>query len=126
MRIYVCVIVCGAIALLGSASVHAQQPQSDGRDEYVSGIADLPLVAGLTEDVDAAIVFDKPSGRIIEAFATGALTRAEVTAFYAHTLPELGWQRLGDLAFARERELLRIVVSNDNGVLAVRFSLSPR
>ena len=84
------------------------------------------MVAGLTEDVDAALVFDKPSGRIIEAFATGALTRAEVTAFYARTLPELGWRRLDDSVFAREREVLRILVSGNNGTVAVRFLLSPR
>jgi hypothetical protein len=84
------------------------------------------LVAGLTEDIDAALVFDKPSGRIVEAFASGALTRSEVTSFYDRTLPELGWRHLGDLAFTRENEVLRIIVSSDEGTVAVRFLLSPR
>jgi hypothetical protein len=41
-------------------------------------------------------------------------------------LPELGWRQVGDMAFARESEVLRIVVSGDDGALTVRFSLSPR
>ncbi len=126
MRAFFCVMVCGAIVALASAPPRAQPRESGAWGGYVSGIADLPLVAGLTEDVEAALVFDKPSGRIIEAFATGALTRAEVTAFYARTLPELGWRRLDDSVFAREREVLRILVSGDNGTVAVRFLLSPR
>ena len=57
---------------------------------FVTGIEDVPLMAGLVDRPDAALVFDKPSGRIVEAYATSASSRAEVVAFYAETLPELG------------------------------------
>ncbi len=93
---------------------------------FVTGIEDVPLMAGLVDRPDAALVFDKPSGRIVEAYATGASSRAEVVAFYAETLPELGWRRTGELAFEREGEVLRIAVSMEDGVATVRYSLSPR
>jgi hypothetical protein len=117
-------ICCLYIALAGS-QLHAQTTRHDTWSGYVSGISDLPLVAGLTEDVDAALVFDKPSGRIVEAFASGMLTRSEVVSFYAHTLPELGWRHLGNLAFARENEVLRIIVNGNGGAVTVRFLLAP-
>lgn len=127
-------LVYAAMGVLLAAPARAQAPeQADaqggaqgGARDFVTGVEDLPLIAGLTEQADAGVVFDKPSGRIVEAYATGALTRAEVVAFYVQTLPELGWRRLGDMAFARESEVLRIVVSGDDGALTVRFSLSPR
>ncbi len=115
-----------AMVVLLAAPAQAQAPEQGGARGFVTGVEDLPLIAGLTEQADAGVVFDKPSGRIVEAYASGALTRAEVAAFYAQTLPELGWRQVGDMAFARESEVLRIVVSGDDGALTVRFSLSPR
>ena len=41
------------------------------------------------------MVFDTPAGRIVEAVASGAVTRDEVLAFYAETLPQLGWDEGG-------------------------------
>lgn len=107
-------LACAAIAVLPAAA-----------GEFVTGIDDLPLMAGLTEHADAGVVFDKPSGRIVEAYATGTLAAAEVAAFYAATLPELGWRPIGEMAFAREGEVLRIAITGD-GAAAVRFSLSPQ
>ncbi len=130
MRTLLRYLVSAAVVVLLAAPARAQAPEQGGAQGgargFVTGVEDLPLIAGLTEQADAGVVFDKPSGRIVEAYATGALTRAEVVAFYVQTLPELGWRQVGDMAFARESEVLRIVVSGDDGALTVRFSLSPR
>ena len=107
-------------------AAHAQATGPSTAGGFVTGIEDVPLMAGLVDQPDAALVFDKPSGRIVEAHATGASSRAEVVAFYAETLPELGWRRTGELAFEREGEVLRIAVSMEDGVATVRYSLSPR
>ncbi len=119
-------LVCGAILVLASATMRAQTPGSDAAGGFVTGVEDLPLIAGLIEDADAGLVFDKPSGRIVEAYAAGALARADVVAFYAQTLPELGWRHVDELAFVREGEALHIVIAGDDGAITVRFSLSPR
>ena len=68
----VALLLCGA--LLG-APVVAQEGNA-----FVAGIEDLPLMGGLIEDVDAGLVFDKPEGRIVEAYATGEVSAAAVRA----------------------------------------------
>ena len=94
-------------------------------DAFVAGIEDLPLMPGLAEVRDAGVVFDKPGGRIVEAYAEGAVRRAEVIGFYRQTLPQLGWQSAGDTAYRREGERLEIVILGDDGELVVRFTLQP-
>jgi hypothetical protein len=49
-----------------------------------------------------------------------------VRAFYAATLPELGWRAAGANAWRREGELLRLDFSGRDGNLMVGFTLSPQ
>ncbi|MEX2649764.1 MAG: hypothetical protein WD673_12205 [Alphaproteobacteria bacterium] len=107
--------------LLGAALL-AGTARADG---FVSGIEDLPLMAGLTEVTDTGTVFDQPSGRFVEAYAVGAVTVEAVARFYQDTLPHLGWQADGPMSFAREGERLSIVMTTADGTLTVHFSLSP-
>ncbi len=92
---------------------------------FMAGVADLPLMPGLAEVPDAGVVFDKPAGRIVEAYAEGAVSRAAVTAFYISTLPNLGWRAKAEALFQREGELLRLSFMGDDGALVVRFTLQP-
>ncbi len=98
------------------------------RIAFVTAIDDLPLMPGLIEASDDAMVFDAPAGRIVEAYASGAVSRNQVLEFYARTLPQLGWQRAGDGRFRREGEILKLEFP-DGGAqapdLTVRFALSP-
>jgi hypothetical protein len=108
-------------------------PALAGSDAFVAGVEDLPLMPGLAEVRDAGIVFDTPGGRIVETYAKGAARRAEVIAFYRQTLPQLGWQSVGDTVYRREGERLQIVIFGGNGGndgggdgdLVVRFTLQP-
>ncbi len=104
-----------------------------GRAEegFLTVADDLPLIAGLVENVQAGMLYDKPSGRIVEAYASGALSAYDVVRFYASTMPELGWRRQGavatnDLQFEREGERLTIEVRELAGGVTVRFFLAPR
>ncbi len=81
---------------------------------------------GLTEVPDAGVAFDKPSGRIVSAFAHGGVTGERVRRFYADTLPQLGWQRLKAGVYAREGEVLEIDTLGRDGDLTVRYTLQPR
>ena len=97
---------------------------------FVSAIDDLPLMPGLEEAPQGVMVFDTPSGRIVEAIATGRVSRESVIEFYDATLPQLGWARPGLTTFAREGEILELVFLGSGtgslaGTLTVRFALSP-
>jgi hypothetical protein len=92
---------------------------------FVTGIEDLPLMDGLVEDRAAGLVFDKPEGRIVEAYAYGAVRASVVRAFYGATLVQLGWQPAGDGLYQRDDEALRITSSGADNALTVQFSLSP-
>jgi len=94
-------------------------------ERFLSVADDIPLMPGLTENADAATVFDKPAGRIVTAEAGGAVSPAAVQAFYAATLPQLGWQPAGDNLYRREAEQLRLSFAGPAGALTVRFEILP-
>jgi hypothetical protein len=95
-------------------------------EAFVAGTEDIPLMPGLVPVEGSSVVFDKPQGRIVEAQARGPLTRNKVRAFYAATLPELGWRAAGANAWRREGEVLRLDFSVRDGNLTVGFTLSPQ
>ena len=95
-------------------------------EQFVAGTEDLPLMPGLKPVANSDMVFDKPEGRIVEARAEGATTRAKVEAFYAASLPPLGWKPAGRDVWQRDTERLRLDFAGSGGRLAVGFSLSPR
>ena len=115
-------------------------PTSVPADEsvFLSVVEDVPLMPGLVEDEASAVVFDAAQGRIAETVAAGSPGRAAVLAFYAETLPALGWRADGEARWAREGEILSLEFEDapidappgakqDGGAkgIAVRFSLSP-
>ena len=90
---------------------------------------------GLSEDKDAAITFDSIDGRIAEAQAYynsrldkgGSAIADAVRAFYAASLPQLGWRPLSDHTFHRAGETLELLISSESGVgVSVRFALRPQ
>lgn len=97
---------------------------------FVPGFEDLPLMFELDAD-DQPMVFDTPSGRIVEAVARGASSSGRVRAFYNETLRQLGWRSAGSTiggtgTFVREGEQLRLSVTEPrSGEVEVRFSLAP-
>jgi hypothetical protein len=95
-------------------------------DSFVAGTEDVPLMPGLTPVAGSALAFDKPQGRIVEAQASGNVTRAAAHQFYAASLPQLGWKPAGANAWRREGETLRLDFHGRDGDLTVGFTLSPR
>lgn len=96
---------------------------------FMTGFEDLPLMDGLKQSEDAAVAFDSPGGRIIEAYAQGErIEKQKVTEFYDKTLPQLGWTRLRKKtqasSFSYTREGEELTISVDDGTPAtVRFEL---
>jgi hypothetical protein len=95
-------------------------------EEFVAGTEDLPLMPALKPVPNSDIVFDKPEGRIVEARAAGATTRAKVEEFYAASLPALGWKQAGRDQWQRDAERLKLDFADASGKLAVGFTLSPK
>jgi len=95
-------------------------------NRFVAGFEDLPLMPGLEQGKDSGTVFDAPAGRVIEAYAEGAVAAADVDAFYAKTLPQLGWRQMSERRYRREGEILEITPHRgDKASVRVRFYLSP-
>ncbi|MDA8233033.1 MAG: hypothetical protein M0006_17015 [Magnetospirillum sp.] len=109
-----------ALALLAAGPFN--QARAEG---FLSACEDLPLAPGLTEVPDSSLSFDTPSGRIVEAYAKGTVGERTMLAFYASTLPQLGWTRESDTRFRREAEVLRLDSSVEDRKLVVHFTISP-
>src|SRR3546814_12182436 len=99
---------------------------SDWSSDVCSSDLDLPLMPGLKELPHGGLVFDKPGGRIVEAFARGAIAPQSVIAFYDDTLPQLGWQREAAGAYLREGERLELHLGEDAEGTTVHFRLFPQ
>jgi hypothetical protein len=94
-------------------------------EEFVAGTEDVPLMPGLKLVAGSALVFDKPEGRIVEARAQGALSRAKVQTFYGASLPQLGWKKISADRWQRDAERLTLDFRGQDGHLTVSFTLSP-
>ena len=97
-----------------------------GQQAFFKAVADLPLMPGLVEMPESALVFDNPGGRIIDVSVTGTVSVEEVLAFYEETLPQLGWDLLREGSFVREGEQLKVIAETMSDGVAVRFSITPR
>jgi len=105
------ILLCPALAVAAGA--------------FLAEIEDVPLAPGLTEPAGSGIVFDSPSGRIVEATAAGEVSADKIRTFYTETLPQLGWEAVGDLQYRRDNETLKIALTQKGKALTVRFTLTP-
>lgn len=92
---------------------------------FLEGFEDVPVMPGLTGVDGAGVAFDTAAGRIVEAYATGAVSSEKVVTFYTDTLASLGWQRASERHFVREGESLTLDFFGGDGNLTVRFTLAP-
>lgn len=97
------------------------------QERFSQVIEDLPLAPSLHERLEQSIVFDKPSGRVIEVTAIAAAgSPSGIYNFYAQSLPPLGWSQEGQNIFSRQGERLKISAEQmDSGVVVI-FALSPK
>jgi len=114
-----------AVLALAASGTPSGIAYAQVRAQYVAGLEDVPLMAGLIPTHANDVAFDSPLGRIVIVNTEGALERQSVLAFYAASMGELGWDRIGDTAFRREGEILRLDLAQKGPLLAVRFALSP-
>ncbi len=99
--------------------------------DFFDGFPDLPLMPGLTERPEAAVVFDHATGQVATAVASGPVEPAAIRQFYRRTLPPLGWVpecAARDCAppdrYRREGQVLELALSPDRGETAARFLIT--
>lgn len=119
-------LLCAPLSLAFTGVPAPAAAAGPAQASFLSNLDDVPLMPGLTERKDLAISFDKPEGRIVEAYAEGRLAASEVAKFYAATLPQLGWRGLGNNRYTREGEELLLRFTAAAGKLTVQFALSPK
>jgi hypothetical protein len=93
-------------------------------EQFLAGFEDVPVMPGIEAVGNAGVAFDSPGGRIVEAYASGSVTRDAVRSYYQAALPQLGWTRTGPLEFSRAGERLSIELLGQSPV-TVRFELAP-
>jgi hypothetical protein len=117
------VICLGVASVLPASGLGGQ---AAAQDAFFLTVSDLPLMPGLEEATESALVFDNPGGRLVEVSASGVLPRDSIFSFYGETLPQLGWVAVQEGWLEREGEVLRLVVTGGAGaLLVVTFSISP-
>ena len=77
-------------------------------------IDDLPRMPDLEEVLDESMAFDKPAGRIVKITALShKATPDKILQFYTKTLPQLGWENMGNGLFIRNREKLSLKIDSE-------------
>lgn len=94
---------------------------------FIDILGDVPLYEGISVDYDSLLIFDKPDGRYIEllAYIKQGVSSAQIEQFYAQSLPMLGWKNMGNRAFLRQNERLKINFHESDSTRFVRFEVSP-
>jgi hypothetical protein len=98
-------------------------------NNFVPGIEDLPVPLNFHLKENSSSVFFNDSGRIIESTFIGTADPVEINEFYHKTLQALGWQKQKKLVFLREKEILKISLTNISSPkkhLEIHFSLQPQ
>lgn len=126
----VIIIACCQVSLPGFS-------QERNRDLLMD--LDIPLMSGLVENADEAMVFDSPEGRIINAEAQGQISAVKTFEYYRSVLPSLGWNINNDqlngmtceepaqycIEAIRDKESLHLQFNAINGASKISYSLFP-
>lgn len=93
---------------------------------FFESLYDIPVMPGLEEFHDQAVLFDKPNGRIASVVAGAPnLKPAVVQAFYDDTLIQMGWKKGPQNQYVRGEDRLEMSVERKPPLTVVRFTLSP-
>ncbi len=104
----------------------ALSAQAGGKPVFFEALYDVPVMPGLQEFKDQAMLFDKPDGRIASVVAGSDTLRPEdVAGFYAETLPQLGWKKSVGNQYVRGGDQLSMDVTRKAPLTIVHFTLAP-
>lgn len=114
---FLLLILC--MALSGAA-------MAESKPVFFEALYDVPVMPGLEEAKDQAMLFDKPDGRIASVVAVSEnLSAGEVSRFYADSLPQLGWKKTSENQYVRDKDQLYMEVVKKPPLTIVHFTLQP-
>lgn len=106
-RVAVLILMLAGSVFASPALLAGQSPS------FFENMSDVPVMPGMVEVADQGYVFDKPQGRIGEAFAYGqGVSPVSVRAYYIESLPQFGWAHVSDLSFRRGGEVMVLSIEN--------------
>ncbi len=98
---------------------------AEGELAFLPDIEGVPIYEGFAVNEDKRSFYDSPDGKVAEIVIEGEADGDAVSAFYAETLPQLGWEQQKEGGFKRGKEALDLEVSTHAHRVAVKFSLQP-
>ena len=118
--VLVTVLVATLIAppLFAQNAAESARTGASANTYYFSALPDMPVAPGLREDVETAVHFDQPEGRVIVLQASGNRSEQSVKSFYSKTLPALGWENLPDGRWRRDGEVLTLDIRTAAGQIS--------
>lgn len=95
-------------------------------EAFFEALYDVPVMPGLEEVKEQAMLFDKPGGRIASVVAGSKVLKAEqILRFYAESLPQLGWRKMAENQYVRGEDRLVLELVKRPPLVVVHFTLSP-
>ncbi len=116
---------CGCLLFVAclAGPVMAADGKSGG---FFEALYDGPVMPGLKELPDQAMLFDKPDGRIASVVAASShLAVEDVRRFYNESLPQLGWKKTSENQYVRDEDRLTMELSKKPPLTIVHFTLEP-
>ncbi len=116
-------LIISLLLISGCGSALQQHLQAQ---KYVPGTEDLPVYDGFQPSDTKNLIYDSTDGRIIDAsYSSQNVNIVEVKAFYAETLPQLGWRKNKSSEYRRDGESLKINVTTKNNITYLKFTIRP-
>lgn len=110
----------------GITPVQSPAQAQEGRAVYFEALYDVPVMPGLQELKDQAMLFDKPDGRIASVVAASPTLKPEqIRAFYEETLPQLGWKKINSKQYVRDNSSLTMALETRPPLSILHLTLSP-
>lgn len=102
--------------------------RADSQPRFFESLYDVPIMPGLQEAPNYALVFDTPDGRVAEAAAliSPGMPDQTVNDFYARVLPQLGWQVQPSGRYFRASDELVLDLKDQGGQRLLHLTLGPR
>ena len=101
-------------------------PAMAEKERFFEALYDVPVMPGLEELPDQAMLFDKPDGRIASVVAASKnLTEADIRRFYVDTLAQMGWKKDTENQYVRGTDRLSMDVMKRPPLTIVHFTLEP-
>lgn len=99
---------------------------SEAAPVFFEALYDVPVMPGLEEVREQAMLFDKPDGRIASVVAASeSLDPVKIMRFYDELLPQLGWKKIAKNQYVRGRDRLEMDLERHPPLTVVHFTLSP-